>query len=50
LFYSTPTNPSGSVVAQYQPALGTTPVVKNDVPFVVVGAGVSTCAPLQPPN
>jgi hypothetical protein len=39
---------SGTEVNQYKPANGTaTPVVAY--PFAVVGAGVSTCAPLTPP-
>lgn len=42
--------PGGSTdVFQYKPAGGTTAKVKT-VPFEIVGAGVSTCAPVKPPS
>jgi hypothetical protein len=48
------THPSGkpaSIVQKYDPAAGTTTVVVPNVGgFSIVGAGVSTCAPVQPPS
>ncbi len=47
------TNPSGngSQVDQYDPVAGTTNTVVQDVGgFSIVGAGVSTCAPITPPH
>lgn len=47
------TDPSGfgsSQVDRYRPSDGTTVTVKTDVGFTIVGAGVSTCAPITPPN
>ncbi|HVY49619.1 MAG TPA: hypothetical protein VHB21_27185 [Minicystis sp.] len=46
------TNPNGtgSQVDQYDPMTGTTVTVVDDVGgFSIVGAGVSTCAPIKPP-
>lgn len=43
----------GSVSSQidrYQPATGSTTTVNFDVGFKIVGAGVSTCAPVEPPS
>jgi len=36
-------------VFHYQPATQTTKLVKTDSQKVIVGAGVSTCAPTKPP-
>jgi hypothetical protein len=48
MFYSMgPVTPS--FVARYRPSDASTTIVKSDVPFIVVGAGVSTCAPIAPP-
>jgi len=46
------TAPLGSSqITQYKPATSTTNVVVPDVGgFTIVGAGVSTCAPIKPPN
>ena len=46
------TNPSGngSQVDQYDPVAGTTMTVVPHVDFSIVGAGVSTCAPVTPPH
>jgi hypothetical protein len=42
---------TSSRVTQLQPAKNNTlTVVKTDVGFLIVGAGVSTCAPLEPPK
>jgi hypothetical protein len=37
-------------VHDHDPVLATTAVVKSDGPDAVVGAGVSTCAPLEVPK
>jgi hypothetical protein len=45
------TAPSGSSqITQYSFDTGTSTVVKSDLGFVIVGAGVSTCAPTSPPK
>ena len=46
------TNPSGttSQVDQYQPLTGQTTTVAENVGLSIVGAGVSTCAPIEPPS
>ena len=46
------TNPSGitSQVDRYQPSTGQTTTVKQNVGLSIVGAGVSTCAPIEPPS
>jgi hypothetical protein len=38
-----------SDVTEYDPTAGTTKVVKSEIGFRIVGAGVSTCAPVVPP-
>jgi hypothetical protein len=38
-----------SDVTEYNPTAGTTKVVLQQIGFRIVGAGVSTCAPTQPP-
>jgi hypothetical protein len=38
-----------SQIDRYRPSDGTTVTVKSNVGFHIVGAGVSTCAPLGPP-
>lgn len=43
-------NYASSQVDQYRPAAGTTSTVVTSVGFNIVGAGVSTCAPVTPPN
>jgi hypothetical protein len=42
-------SPTGSVLQQYDPTTQTVTTVSTGIGFVVVGAGVSTCAPLKPP-
>jgi len=45
------TSPSGSTqIDQYSPASGTTMTVKTNLGTNIVGAGVSTCAPIVPPK
>ena len=45
------TSPSGdSQIQQYRPSTGTTTVVKTGLGTNIVGAGVSTCAPVEPPK
>jgi hypothetical protein len=46
------TNPSNfsSQVDRYQPSTGMTTTVKQNVGISIVGAGVSTCAPVEPPS
>jgi len=46
------TSPNGgtSRVDKYSPSTGQTTLVLDDVGFEVVGAGVSTCAPVEPPK
>jgi hypothetical protein len=45
------TSPSGtSQIDQYRPANGTTSTVVQDIGSNIVGAGVSTCAPVTPPE
>jgi hypothetical protein len=46
------TDPAGfsSQVDRYQPSTGTTTTVKTGVGTTIVGAGVSTCAPVEPPS
>jgi len=45
------TSPSGdSQIDRYSPAAGTTTTVKTGLGTNIVGAGVSTCAPVQPPK
>jgi hypothetical protein len=46
------TDPAGfsSQVDRYQPSSGTTTTVKTGVGTTIVGAGVSTCAPVEPPS
>lgn len=46
------TSPDGgtSRVDKYSPATGQTTPVLDDIGFEVVGAGVSTCAPVEPPK
>ncbi len=46
------TAPNGfsSQVDKYSPASKSTTVVKSNVGFTIVGAGVSTCAPFEPPK
>jgi hypothetical protein len=39
-----------SRVDRYRPSDGTTVTMKSNVGFNIVGAGVSTCAPLEPPG
>jgi hypothetical protein len=47
-FYTASTTPTSSVT-MYDPATLQTQVVLSDIGFVIVGAGVSTCAPLTFP-
>jgi hypothetical protein len=45
------TSPTGSTqIDRYSPASGTTVTVKTNLGTNIVGAGVSTCAPIEPPN
>jgi len=45
------TSPTGdSQIQQYRPSDGTTTVVKTNLGTNIVGAGVSTCAPVEPPK
>ena len=46
------TAPDGvsSQIDRYQPSNGTTTTVKTNLGFKVIGAGVSTCAPIEPPK
>jgi hypothetical protein len=45
------TAPSGtSQVDRYQPSINKTSTVSTNLGFTIVGAGVSTCAPLKPPG
>ena len=45
------TAPNGSSeIDQYQWSAGATNTVKQDLGYVIVGAGVSTCAPTAPPK
>lgn len=45
------TSPSGtSQIDRYSPAAGTTTTVKTMLGTNIVGAGVSTCAPVEPPK
>ena len=46
------TDPAGfsSQVDRYQPSSGMTTTVKTNVGTTIVGAGVSTCAPVEPPS
>ncbi|MDI1480176.1 hypothetical protein [Polyangium sp. y55x31] len=45
------TSPTGdSQIQQYRPSTGTTTVVKTGLGTNIVGAGVSTCAPVKPPK
>jgi hypothetical protein len=45
------TSPTGdSQIDRYQPANGTTTTVKMNLGANIVGAGVSTCAPVEPPT
>lgn len=46
------TSPNGlsSQVDRYQPSTGTTTTVKMNAGTNIVGAGVSTCAPVEPPS
>jgi hypothetical protein len=45
------TSPSGSTqIDRYSPAMGTTMTVKTSLGTNIVGAGVSTCAPVEPPK
>lgn len=50
-FYTYPnTNSTSTDVAEYDPTTGTLdPSYMTDIGFVIVGAGVSTCAPVVPP-
>jgi hypothetical protein len=43
-------NSSSSKIDRYQPSSGATTTVKTNLGFKVVGAGVSTCAPVAPPS
>jgi hypothetical protein len=46
----TTTNPSDTTnVTRYRPSNNSTTVVKQQIGFRIVGAGVSTCAPTKPP-
>ncbi|MRG93051.1 hypothetical protein [Polyangium spumosum] len=46
------TSPAGgnSQIQQYRPSTGATTVVKTGLGTNIVGAGVSTCAPVEPPK
>lgn len=45
------TSPTGqSQIDQYRPSDGTTKTVKTNLGTNIVGAGVSTCAPVEPPK
>jgi hypothetical protein len=45
------TSPTGdSQIDRYQPGNGTTTTVKTNIGANIVGAGVSTCAPVEPPT
>jgi hypothetical protein len=50
--YTAPDDPSRTTnVTWYQPASGTTdPYYMTNIGFRIVGAGVSTCAPIAPPK
>lgn len=43
-------NGTSSQIDRYQPAVKTTTTVKSNLGFKIVGAGVSTCAPLVAPK
>jgi hypothetical protein len=43
-------NGSSSQIDRWQPASNATSTVKTNIGSVIVGAGVSTCAPFVPPN
>ena len=46
----TTTNPGDTTnVTRYRPSNGSTTIVKKQIGFRIVGAGVSTCAPTKPP-
>jgi hypothetical protein len=48
--YDTATDTTSCSVADYDPASGlVNPAYMTDIGFNVIGAGVSTCAPTQPP-
>ena len=50
LYTATPTSPSTNV-NRYRPSDGTTdPAYMTDIGFTIVGAGVSTCAPVDIPK
>lgn len=45
-----PQNDKGSTVTRYRPSDGSVEVVKTNLGFTIVGAGVSTCAPTATPR
>jgi hypothetical protein len=49
-WFYTSANSDTSLVTEYDPVAGTSEVVVPDVGFTIVGAGVSTCAPLVMPQ
>jgi hypothetical protein len=49
-WFYTSANSDTSLVTQYDPVANTSQVVVPDVGFTIVGAGVSTCAPLVMPQ
>jgi hypothetical protein len=49
--YPTPASPDPTTsVTRYRPSNGSQNVVLSNIGFVIVGAGVSTCAPTTPPR
>ncbi len=49
-WFYTSANSDNSLVTEYDPSANTSEVVVPDVGFTIVGAGVSTCAPLVMPQ